>query len=216
MNQIFQSPFYNVVPQIYSTVSQVSLPHIPQPNFDIHKLSQDQLYQLWDNQRHVSIDQWLSRASTTNDIGGQLAGLAIPEVAQYSNILGPGYAGLRVLNTARETYKNSGSVKETLIETSNATLFHATASIGLPLLISHFSNKHFQKLFKRIKRPLWIAKHAKSLSFLSSAILLILLAKPINDSVSHLLNRYYRPWINRMKDKKSNKEPQESKLTTYA
>jgi hypothetical protein len=209
MHQILQSSFSNIVPQIYSSVSQIPLPHLPQPSFDIHKLSQDQLYQLWDSQRHVSADQWISRASTTNDIGGSLAGLAIPEIAQYSDILSPGYAGLRVLNTARETYKNSGgSVKETLIETSNATLFHAIASIGLPLYISRFSNKHFQNLYKEIKKPAWVAKQVKTLSFLSSAVVMIILAKPINDSVSYLLNRYYRPWITGFEGKEPNKTPQ--------
>lgn len=215
MNQIFQSPFSNLAPQIYSTVSQVPLPHLPQPNFDVHKLSQDQLYQLWNNQRHVSADQWINRASMTNDIGGQIAGLAIPEIAQYSDILAPGYAGLRILNTARQTYQNSGSVKETLIETSNATLFHATASIGIPLLISRYSNKQFQKIFKRIKKPVWVAKYANKLSLIPSTLLLIALAKPINDSVSYLLNHYYRPLIDRMKDKKSPPDPQKPGLAKY-
>jgi hypothetical protein len=156
----------------------------------------DQVHQTLSNQLNVPADQWISRASYVNDFGGELVGLAFPEVAVYTRLLSPGYNGLQVVHTARDSYKQSGSIKQTLLETSDAALFQGIASVGLPLLISNKTRKYFKARLEKAKRPAWAAPHAGKLAVLLSAGLVAAMTVPVNALVGSLLNRYYRPLLN--------------------
>lgn len=158
--------------------------------------SLNQVQQTVNNQLNVPPDRWISRASYVNDFGGELIGLAVPEVAIYTRILSPGYNSLQVANTARQSYKQSGDIKQTLLETIDTALFEGIASVGIPLLVSNQARKFFKAKLLTVKKPTWAAPHAGKLSVLLAAGLVAALTKPVNSLVGFLLNRYYRPWLN--------------------
>lgn len=145
--------------------------------------------------RMIAPDQWQRQAYIANSMGIDLAQVLYPQTAQYSQFIAPGYAGFRIFDTARQTYRNSGDVKETVLETGDATLFHLFATIGIPLLVSSLARKYIKLGLEHIRAPKWPARHAGAMSILLSGGLLLLLTKPVNNFVGHLLDRYYRPWV---------------------
>ncbi len=142
----------------------------------------------------MSPGQWQQPAAIANELGVDLVEIAFPKTTPYSQLVAPGYAGFRIFDTARQTYRNTNDIKETVLETGDATLFHLLATVAIPLFISNKARKYIKSALQRLKSPTWFAKHANPLSILLSGGLLVLLTKPVNTFIGFLLDRYYRPW----------------------